>query len=191
MKTTFSSGVIVTSQWLNGAQQIYFDGQDLDWHYAPLGLNSLVQTGPNGLDSAYVSLINDQPVLNAAGLYVSGSSISGIKVVSGVWNFGYDPAAPGTPSNPTNIIANAPKSSTTNDKYNNAGGIPPIPGPSVPQKFAALDDPDIVTKLVLEELTEYILDTLEIDNGVYASATNPACFNYSVGAGNSPTICPA
>jgi len=187
MKTTFSSGVIVTSQFLNGSQQIYFDGQDLDWHYAPLGLNSLVQTGPNGLDSAYVSLINDQPVLDAAGLYVSGFSINGLKVVSGVWNFGFDSAVVG---NPANNIANAPKSYTTNDKYNDAGGIPPIPGPSVPQKFAALDDPDIVTKLVLEQVTEYILDTFEIDNGVYDSTTDPACFNYSVGAGNSDIICP-
>jgi len=184
MKTVFSSGVIVTSQWLNGAQQIYFDGQNLDWHYNPLGLNSLVQTGPNGLDSAYVSLINDQPVLDAAGLYVSGSSISGLKVVSGKWNFGYDPAAPGTPSNPVNIIANAPKSYTTNDKYNYAAGAP---APTVSQKFAALEDSDIVTKLVLADQ----ISNLEIDNGVYASATNPACFNYSVGAGNSDTICPA
>jgi hypothetical protein len=184
MKTTFSSGVIVTSQFLNGFQQIYFDGQDLDHHYAPLGLNSLVQTGPNGLDSAYVSLINDQPNLDAAGLYVSGFSITGFKVVSGGWNFGYDSAVVG---NPTNVIANAPKSYTTNDKFNNAGGTP---APTVPQKFAALDDPDLVTKLVLEQVTEYILDTLEIDNGVYDSATDPTCFNYSVGAGNSDLICP-
>ena len=184
MKTTFSSGVIVTSQFLNGFQQIYFDGQDLDHHYAPLGLNSLVQTGPNGLDSAYVSLINDQPNLDAAGLYVSGFSITGFKVVSGGWNFGYDSAVVG---NPTNVIANAPGSYTTNDKFNNAGGTP---APNVPQKFAALDDPDLVTKLVLEQVTEYILDTLEIDNGVYDSATDPTCFNYSVGAGNSDLICP-
>jgi len=162
MKTTFSSGVIVTSQFLNGFQQIYFDGQDLDQHYAPLGLNSLVQTGPNGLDSAYVSLTNDQPTLDATGLYVTGFSISGSKVVSGVWNFGYDSAVAG---NPANTIANAPTSYTTNDKYNNAGGAVL---PTVPQKFAALGDPDIVTKLVLEDVTEYIVDNLEIDNGLYA-----------------------
>lgn len=183
MKTVFSSGVIVTSQFLNGFQQIYFDGQDLDHHYNPLGLNSLIQTGPNGLDSAYVSLINDQPVLDAAGLYVSGSSISGLKVVSGVWNFGYDPAAPGTPSNPTNIIANAPKSYTTNDKYNYAAGAP---APTVSQKFAALEDSDIVTKLVLEDQ----ISNLEIDNGVYDSVTDPTCFNYSIGINNSTTVCP-
>jgi len=39
-------------------------------------------------------------------------------------------------------------------------------------------------------VTEYILDNLEIDNGVYDSATDPTCFNYSVGAGNSDIICP-
>ena len=184
MKTTFSSGVIVTSQWLNGAQQIYFDGQDLDWHYNPLGLNSLVRTGPNGLESAFVSLDTDQPNLNTTGLYISGYTITGTKVVSGVWNFGFDSTVPG---NPANSIANAPRSYTTNDKYNNAGGSPT---PTVPQKFAALGNPDIVTKLVLEELIEYILDNLEIDNGVYDSATDPTCFNYSVGSGNSDTICP-
>lgn len=57
-KTIFSSGVIVTSQWLNGARQIVFDGQDLDWHYDPLDLNSLVTSGPNGLDSRYVQIGN-------------------------------------------------------------------------------------------------------------------------------------
>ena len=183
-KTTFSSGVIVTSQFLNGFQQIYFDGQYLDHHYNPLGLNSLVRTGPNCLESAFVSLDTDQPNLNNTGLYVSGYSITGLKVVSGVWNFGFDSAVPG---NPANSIANAPRSYTTNDKYNNAGGFP---SPSVPQKFAALGNPDIVTKLVLEELTEYILDNLEIDNGVYDSATDQTCFNYSVGTGNSDIICP-
>ena len=183
-KTTFSSGVIVTSQWLNGAQQIYFDGQDLDWHYAPLGLNSLVRTGPNGLDSAYVTLTTDQPELDSNGKLVSGAPISGDKVVTGMWNFGYDPLQVG---NPANIRANAPKSYTTNDKYNFAAGAPT---PTVPQKFNSLDNPDLITKEVLETWVNYLLDTLEIDNGVYFSASNPACQNYSVGGGNSDTICP-
>jgi hypothetical protein len=181
MKTTFSSGVIVTSQWLNGAQQIYFDGQDLDWHYAPLGLNSLVRTGPNGLDSAYVSLDTDQPELTPSGAYISGIPISGTKVVSGVWNFGYDPLIVG---NPANILENAPKSFTTNDKYNYAGGTPL---PTVPDKFNSLESADLVTKEVLSQWVEYIIETLEIDNGVYASATDPACQNY---AGDSNTVCP-
>ena len=185
MKTTFSSGVIVTSQFLNGAQQIYFDGADLDWHYPPLGLNSLVRTGPNGLDSAYVTLGTDQPELDSAGKLLAGLPISGSKVVTGPWNFGYDPDP--ILSNPANVIANAPKSYTTNDKYENANGTPT---PTIPQKFAALVDADLVTKLVLLDQITNLLDTLEIDNGVYASAINPTCQNYSVGAGNSDVICP-
>jgi hypothetical protein len=183
-KTTFSSGVIVTSQWLNGAQQIYFDGQDLDWHYAPLGLNSLVRSGPNGLDSAYVSLNNDQPQVDSNGLYISGAPISGLKVVTGVWNFGYDPLQVG---NPINDLDHAPKSYTTNDKFNNAGGFA---NPGVPQKFAALEDADLVTKEVLATWVDYLLETIELDNGVYYSDLDPTCMNYSLGAGNSDVICP-
>jgi len=183
-KTTFSSGVIVTSQWLNGAQQIYFDGQDLDWHYAPLGLNSLVRTGPNGLDSAYLTLSTNQPELSVTGLYVSGAGVSGTKIIEGVWNFGYDPLVIG---NPQNIKQNAPKSYTTNDKYNYAGGATT---PTVSQKFTSLDNADIVTKEILETWVNSLFDTFEIDNGVYASVSSPACQNYSVGVGNSDTICP-
>jgi hypothetical protein len=183
-KTTFSSGVIVTSQWLNGAQQIYFDGQDLDWHYPPLGLNSLVRTGPNGLDSAYVTLGTDQPELDSAGKFLSGLPVSGSKVVTGLWNFGYDQNP--VLANPANVLANAPKSYTTNDKYNYANGIV---SPTIPQKFAALVDADLVTKLVLLEQIEQLLESLEIDNGVYASSLGP-CQNYSVGGGNSDVVCP-
>ena len=184
MKTTFSSGVIVTSAWLNGAQQIYFDGQDLDWHYAPLGLNSLVRNGPNVLDSAYVTLTSDQPELDSNGLLISGAPISGSKVITGLWNFGYDPFVVG---NPQNVRANAPKSFTTNDKYDYAGGLPT---PTVPQKFAALDAADIVTKEVVEQWVEFLFENLELDNGIYESAGNPTCKNYSVGAGNSDVVCP-
>ena len=180
-KTTFSSGVIVTSQFLNGAQQIFFDGQSLDWHYAPLGLNSLVQTGPNGLDSAYLTLATNQPELSGAGALISGSSVTGSKVISGLWNFGYDPLVVG---NPPNIVANAPKSYTTNDKYNNAGGIV---SPTHSQKYAALDDADIVTKQILSEKVDFVIDVIEIDNGVYYSATDPACENY---VGGSDVVCP-
>lgn len=183
-KTTFSSGVIVTSQWLNGAQQIYFDGQNLDWHYAPLGLNSLVRTGPNGLDSAYVTLDTNQPELSATGLYVSGAGINGTKVVEGIWNFGYDPLVVG---NPANTVQNAPRSYTTNDKYSYAGGVLT---PTVPQKFNSLNSADIVTKEVLETWVNYLLDSLELDNGVYDSTLSPGCTNYSVGSGNSDTVCP-
>lgn len=183
-KTTFSSGVIVTSQFLNGAQQLYFDGQDLDWHYAPLGLNSLVRTGPNGLDAAYVSLDSDQPSLDPSGLYSSGTPITGTKVVRGVWNFGFDPLQVG---NPPNIIANAPKSYTTNDKFNNANSIP---NPTIAQKFAALDSSDLVTKEVVEEWVTFLFDNLELDDGVYYSASDPACTNYAGSNGTSSDICP-
>jgi hypothetical protein len=178
MKTTFSSGVIVTSQWLNGSQQIYFDGQDLDWHYAPLGLNSLVRTGPNGLDSAYVTLDTDQPEVAPGGLLVSGTPIGGNKVITGVWNFGFAALA----GNPVNVPANAPKSYTTNDKYNSTTG-------TADQKFQALNSADLVTKEVVKQWVEFIIETLEVDNGIYYSASNPACNNYSA-AGGSDVICP-
>ena len=181
MKTTFSSGVIVTSQWLNGAKQIFFDGADLDWHYNPLGLNSLVASGPNGLDSRYITLGTDQPTLDSTGLLVSGTPISGSKVVTGAWNFGYNPVVTG---NPPNIIVNAPKSYTTNSKYNFANGVV---NPTIAQRFAALQDEDLVTKLILEEHVLEPLDNLEIDNGIYYSGTSPACENYN---GGSDTVCP-
>jgi hypothetical protein len=183
MKTTFSSGVIVTSQWLNGAQQIYFDGQDLDWHYPQLGINSLITAGPNGLDSHYVSLGTEQPTLSSTGLYLSGTPISGSKVVVGPWLYGYDSSVVG---NPANNFTDSPKSYTTNDKYNDANGNPT---PTIPQKYAALDDADLITKLVVTEQVEELLESLEIDNGVYYSASNPTCNNYSA-AGSSDVICP-
>ena len=184
MKTTFSSGVIVTSQFLNGFQQIYFDGQDLDHHYNPLGINSLVTSGPNGLDSEFITLGTAQPTLSNSGLYISGTPISGAKVVLGLWNFGYDSSVAG---NPPNDRQYAPKSYTTNDKYNYANGIPT---PSIPQKFAALVDADLVTKLTLADQITELLESLEIDNGIYYSSGNPACFNYSA-PGGSTVICPA
>jgi hypothetical protein len=178
-KTTFSSGVIVTSQWLNGAQQIYFDGQDLDWHYPPLGLNSFVRTGPNGLDAAYVTLDTDQPELTPGGLYISGTPIGGSKVVTGIWNFGFDP---NQATNPANDPNNAPRSYTTNTKFDAQVG-------TADQKFQALNEADLVTKEVLKQWVEYIIETLEVDNGVYYSASNPACNNYSA-VGGSDVICP-
>ena len=187
MKTVFSSGVIVTSQFLNGAQQIYFDGSDNDWHYPPLGLNSLVQTGVNGLDSAYVTLDTDQPSLittgPTTGLYSSGTPISGTKVATGVFNFGYNPAIAG---NPSNTVANAPQSYTTNSKYDAANGILT---PDLSQKFAALSDADLVTKKILVDRVDDLIDKLEIDNGVYASSAG-SCENYSLGGGNSDVVCP-
>ena len=183
MKTTFSSGVIVTSQFLNGAQQLFFDGQDLDWHFPQLGVNSLITAGPNGLDSVYITLGTEQPALDNTGLYLSGSPITGGKVVAGPWQFGYDSSVVG---NPLNIVAYAPRSFTTNNKYENANGIP---SPSAAQKLAALSNADIVTKEVLVDQLNNVQDFQEIDNGVYYSATNPACFNYTA-PGGSDIICP-
>lgn len=184
MKTTFSSGVIVTSQWLNGAKQISFDGQDLDWHYSPLGLNSLITAGPNGLDSRYITLTTPQPNVEG-GQLISGIAISGSKIVTGVWNFGYD-SGPGL-SNPPNVNENAPKSFTTNDKYNNPSGYP---APTIPQKLAGLDNEDLITKLVLKDQVDYLLETIVIDNGVYYSEESNACQNYSIGSGNTEVVCP-
>lgn len=183
MKTTFSSGVIVTSAWLNGAQQIYFDGQDLDWHYNPLGLSSLVTTGPDGLDSRYITLGTDQPYLDSAGEYVSGLPISGNKVVNGAWNFGYDPTIAG---NPVNNKDNAPRSYVSNQKYNYANGIV---SPTAAQKIQSLNAADLVTKEILVEQLDFLKDTLIIDNGVYYSSTQPSCNNYSA-LGGSSQICP-
>lgn len=184
MKTTFSSGVIVTSQWLNGAQQLYFDGQDLDWHYNPLGLSSLVTSGPDGLDSRYITLGTEQPDLDATGRYVTGIAISGNKVVSGAWNFGYDPAVTG---NPANTRENAPRSYTTNQKYNFANGIV---NPNPAQKIQFMNSADLVTKDIIVDQLNYLKDTLIIDNGTYYSATQPNCTNYSV-LGGSTQVCPA
>ena len=143
----------------------------------------LFRSGPNGLDSAYVTLTTEQPELGPTGNYLSGAPISGNKTVTGIWNFGYDPLQVG---NPANIRDNAPRSYTTNDKFQYAGGFP---SPTVPQKFTALNAADIVTKEVLDQWVTYLFDTLEIDNGVYESITNPTCHNYS-SPGSSDIICP-
>lgn len=162
MKTTFGTGVIVTNAWLNGAKNISFDGQDLDWHYDPLGLNSLVTAGPNGLDSRYLTLSTDQPVLSGTNEFILGTPITGSKVTLGKWWFGLPKVLDeyGNSVNPDNIVENAPRSYVTNDKFDYANGTP---SPSLTQKFAALNDADLITKFILNEL----LDSLVIDNGEY------------------------
>ena len=156
-KTIFSSGVIVTSAWLNGARHIVFDGQDLDWHYNPLGLESLVTRGPSGLDSRYITQNTEQPVLSTTGILLTGKPLSGNKVISGAWKFGLDPTLnPGESQNP----ANAPRSFLTNLKYDAANGVS---NPSITVKFQALTDADLVTKKVLRDQ----LKGLVIDNGEY------------------------
>ena len=159
-KTTFSSGVIVTSQWLNGAKQIYFDGQDLDWHYPRLGLDSLQFGGPNGLDSRYVTLAGEQ-----SGEF-NTPTISGNKTVTGQWNFGLNPA-----SGAVNLPSIAPLSYLTNAKFNYAGGAI---NPSFDQKFTSLANADLITKEILVGR----LANLYIDNGFYARADS-TCNNYA------------
>lgn len=162
-KTIFSSGVIVTSEWLNGARSLTFDGQDLDWHYDPLGLSSLVTAGPDGLDSRYLTLYTNQP--NSQGeIFISGQPVSGDKVVTGRWSFGFSEE-----DNPDVFqnLENAPRSFLTNKKFDNANGIET---PSVAQKFAALGPSDILTKKVLVDIINAgISDPLVIDNGVYTN----------------------
>lgn len=161
MKTTYGQGVIVTSKWLNGAKQIVFDGQDLDWHYDPLGLNSLVTSGPNGLDSRYLTLETAQPTLSQAGELITGVPISGHKVVSGKWWFGFPTILyEGSNVNPANTPENAPRSYTSNAKYDYANGVI---SPTPSQKFDLLDDADLVTKRIVFEQ----FDTFVVDNGEY------------------------
>jgi len=167
-KTTFSSGVIVTSQWLNGAKQIYFDGADLDWHYPQLGLDSLLFSGPNGVDSRYVTLAGEQ-----SGCF-NTPPISGAKTVTGPWNFGYTQSEGASCFDlgiPQNNPLNAPLSFTTNTKFEYAGGVA---NPTFDQKFSSMADADLVTVLMLKER----LNRLFIDNGFYARADS-TCNNYA------------
>jgi hypothetical protein len=161
MKTTFSSGVIVTSKFLNGAQQIYFDGQDLDWHYNPLGLESLVTNGPNGLDNRYVTLGSEQPLISNNGTYISGYPLSGNKVVTGLWSFGFNPEVNTTISQD---FEKAPQSYLTNLKYENANGVEE---PSTSQKYAALEYSDLITKRILTDLLIEGTGITGVDNGTY------------------------
>jgi hypothetical protein len=177
-KTTFSSGVIVTSQWLNGAKQIYFDGADLDWHYPQLGLDSLQFSGPNGLDSRYITLAGEQ-----SGCY-NTPTISGAKTVTGPWNFGYEQTEGagcfdlGVP--PNNPLA-APLSFTTNSKFEYANGTI---NPSFDQKFSSLDPADLITK----EIFSQAIARFPVNNGTYSRADSD-CSNY---AGTPPANqCPS
>ena len=143
MKTTFGPGVVVTSKFLNGAQQIYFDGADLDWHYAPISLNDIQRGGVAGIDNAYVTLDTDQVLGNAP--------IIGRKSFLGLTDFGgaYTTADPSA----------APKSFATRKKFNIGGE-----GQSFTPKFANLDDEDLITK---EVLSAQIAESYLIDEGTF------------------------
>jgi len=55
-KTFFASGVVVQPKWFNGAQNIYFDGLDEDWHYPQLTNDQVQLTGDGGFDKTFVTL---------------------------------------------------------------------------------------------------------------------------------------
>lgn len=131
-KTIYGPGVIVTSKWLNGARQIHFDGQDLDWHYDPINAKDIQRGGEDGLDEVYVTLNTDQTYITRP--------ITGNKSFLGLASFG--DAAFSYPGN-------APKSFSTNAKFD-VGGV----GASYGVKFANLQDEDIITKKILREQVE-------------------------------------
>lgn len=141
-KTLFGPGVIVTSQWLNGAREIKFDGADQDWHFAPLNANDIQRGGESGLDGVYVTLETDQSY--------GARPVTGSKSFMGPVQFGDQ-----TNTNPFN----APLSWNTNAKYNQGGS-----SQNFLVKYAQLDDADVVTKQVL---TERISNFPVIDEGSF------------------------
>ena len=142
MKTTFGPGVIVTSKWLNGAREIYFDGQDADWHYSPINLGDIQRGGTEGLDTIYVTTTSDQTF--------GGTPITGRKSFMGYVAFGDSSNA-----NPDN----APVSWTTLAKFNQGGAEQ-----NFTLKFANLKDEDVITKAILDQqITNFPI----IDEGAF------------------------
>jgi len=129
-KTQFGPGVIVTSKFLNGAQQIYFDGLNEDWHYPPISLDDIQQGGSLGLDGRYVTIATDQIYGN--------TPVTGNKSFMGLVSYG---------DSTYSVAANAPKSFSTNVKFNLGGQTQPYA-----DRFANLSSEDIVTKEVLNDL---------------------------------------
>ena len=121
--------MIVTSKWLNGAREIYFDGQDADWHYPPINLGDIQRGGSEGLDGIYVTTNTDQTF--------GGTPITGRKSFMGLVAFGDS-----TNSNPDN----APKSWLTLAKFNQ-GGVEQ----NFTLKFSNLQEEDIITKGILDQ----------------------------------------
>ena len=134
--------MIVTSKFLNGAQQIYFDGQSLDWHYAPINSADLQRGGVSGLDSVYVTVGTDQ--------VEGGTPVTGNKSFMGLIKYGDSSNSNGP---------NAPLSYNTNTKFNTGGD-----NQTFTAKYANLVDQDVVTKLVL---TQQITNFPIIDQGSF------------------------
>jgi len=141
-KTTFGPGVIVTSKWLNGAQNLYFDGQSLDWHYPPISSGDIQRGGTAGIDNVYVTVSTNQTF--------SGVPITGNKSFMGRVNFG--------DSLSSNALS-APASYSTNAKFNTGGATQTFTA-----KYANLATADILTK---EVLTQQIANFPIIDQGTF------------------------
>ncbi|MDX1371212.1 MAG: hypothetical protein R3321_02010 [Nitrososphaeraceae archaeon] len=63
-RTTFGDGTIVTTQFLNGAQKLYFDGLDQDWHYDPLDVEDMDTSDiGTGLGTKFVTLDTRQTLV--------------------------------------------------------------------------------------------------------------------------------
>ena len=132
-KTQFGPGVVVTSKFLNGAQQIFFDSKDEDWHYDHLDLDDIQKDGDTGFDSRYVTLTTQQ-------------TITGDKLVLGKLEFGED-GCPGS-----TLPSNAPLSHVGNCKWYGGTTI---------GSLDRLEDADIITKLMLiQALQDLALDDL-------------------------------
>lgn len=128
-KTLFGPGVIVTSEWLNGARNISFDGSDTDWHYPPINANDVQRGGESGLDGVYITLGTDQNY--------GDNPVTGSKSFMGLVQFGDE-----TNTNPYN----APLSWNTNAKYSQGGD-----SQNFLVKYSQLDDSDVITKKVLSD----------------------------------------
>ena len=141
-KTTFGPGVIVTSKFLNGAQNIYFDGQNLDWHYPPINSGDIQRGGSAGVDNVYVTVSTDQTF--------GGVPITGNKSFMGRITFGDSLSA--------SALA-APASFSTNAKFNVGGATQTFTA-----KYANLSVADVLTK---EILTQQIANFPIIDQGTF------------------------
>ena len=141
-KTTFGPGVIVTSKFLNGAQNIYFDGQNLDWHYPPINSGDIQRGGSAGVDNVYVTVSTDQTF--------GGVPITGNKTFMSRVTFGDSLSA--------SALA-APASFSTNAKFNVGGATQTFSA-----KYANLSVADVLTK---EILTQQIANFPIIDQGTF------------------------
>jgi hypothetical protein len=128
-KTVYGPGVVVTSQWLNGARELKFDGADVDWHFAPISANDIQRGGVNGLDSVYMTLQTDQSF--------GSVPVTGRKSFMGLVQFGDQTNTNGQ---------SAPLLWNTNAKFNQGG-----PQQSFLIKYAQLEGADAITKEVLNE----------------------------------------